>query len=115
MPQSHSPYNTPFALNVPLTQKLLIDGDPVDPLLGKLKRGKENSIYNARTTHGDAETCVHCQFIRLPRTNLSSLTAIHPRAGELDLGSTGLLPPADEAVALVDALRSVNREDLYSH
>jgi hypothetical protein len=64
-------------------KQLLIYRHLVDALLGKLKRGKENSI-----------------------------DAVHARVHELDLGSRGFVAAADEAVALVDAFCRVNGEDL---
>jgi hypothetical protein len=75
-------------------KQLLIYRHLVDALLGKLKRGKENSIYDARARHGNAEA------------------AVHARVHELDLGSRGFVAAADEAVALVDAFCRVNGEDL---
>jgi hypothetical protein len=37
-------------------QKLFVERHPVDALLGKLKRCKENSINDTRAAHGHTET-----------------------------------------------------------
>jgi hypothetical protein len=76
-------------------EELFIYSHLVDALLRKLERGEENGIDDARAGHGNAEATVHAR--------------IH----ELNLRSSRFVTAADEAVALVDALRCVNREDLY--
>ena len=43
-------------LHASLAQKLIIVGDAVDALLGKLEGSEEDGIHYAGARHGDAET-----------------------------------------------------------
>jgi len=76
-------------------QKLLVHSHVVDALLRKLECCKENGVDDAGARHGDTETSVHAW--------------VH----ELDFRPCCLTAAAGEAIALVDALRRVYREDLF--
>ena len=76
-------------------QELLVHGHVVDTLLRKFERGKEDGVDDTGARHGNTEAAVHAW--------------VH----ELDLGSCCFVSAAREAIALVDALRRVNREDLF--
>jgi hypothetical protein len=75
-------------------KEFFVHGHVIDALLCELKRGKENGIDDTGTGHGDAEPSVHA------------------RVQKLDLGSGCLVSASDKAVALVDALRSIDGEYL---
>lgn len=92
-------------------QKLFVDIHTIYALLGKLERGKENGVDNARPRHGDTQTCrVSCEvwIIWVRRTS------VHPWIQELDLRSRLLVFAANKTIALIYTLGSVDREDLIA-
>ena len=81
-------------LNSSLPQQVFVVRHPIDTLLRKLECSEEDCIDDAGAGHGDTEPSIH-----------SSIKKLYLRSGLLVLA-------ADEAVALVDALRRVDWKDL---